>query len=188
MSAIAVGPGMGTSAGAAASLRWILDTWDGPTVLDADALNLLAGAPDRLAGRESATVLTPHPGELARLLGSTTAEVVDDRLGASRELARQSGAVVVAKGFRTIIACPDGEAWINPTGDEHLATGGSGDVLTGLIGGLLAQGLEAYRAAIVAAWLHGRAGEIGGEGYPGAVPASIQPDFVAAAWEELLEA
>jgi len=185
MTAIATGPGMGTGDGAARTLEWILDHWNGPLLLDADAINLLAGRPERLAGRGKPPVLTPHPGELARLLGGSTDEVVGDRVGAAREAATRAGAVVVAKGFRTVIADPDGQVWINPTGDDGLASGGSGDVLTGTIAGLLAQGLEPDRAAIVGCWLHGRAGELGGETYPAAVPAAELPKLVAHAWREL---
>jgi NAD(P)H-hydrate epimerase len=130
-------------------------------------------------------VLTPHPGELARLLESSTDAVVGDRVGAVREAASRAGAVVVGKGFRTVIADPDGDVWINPTGDDGLASGGSGDVLTGIIAGFLAQDLEPVRAAIVGCWLHGRAGELGGETYPAAVPAAELPRLVARAWREL---
>lgn len=185
MTAVATGPGMGTGEGAAASLEWILDNWKGPLLLDADAINLLAGRPERLAGREDPPVLTPHPGELARLLGRPTEDVVADRVGAAREAAARAHGVVVAKGFRTVIAEPDGEVFINPTGDAGLASGGSGDVLTGAIGSFLAQGLEPVRAAIVGCWLHGRAGELGGEMWPAAVPASTLPQLVAEAWREL---
>jgi len=187
MTAVAAGPGMGTGDGAARTLEWLLDKWTGPLLLDADAINLLAGSPDRLVGREVPAVLTPHPGELGRLLGIPTEEVVADRLAAARSAARQSGAVVVAKGFGTIIAEPDGQAWVNPTGDVGLASGGSGDVLSGTIGALLAQGLEPLRAALVGCWLHGRAGEIGGELFPAAVPASELPTLLADAWLDLEE-
>ena len=185
MTAVATGPGMGTGEGAAGTLEWILDTWKGGLLLDADAINLLAGRPERLAGREQPPVLTPHPGELARLLGRTTEEVISDRLVAARDAAARTQAIVVAKGFRTIIADPDGDIFVNPTGDAGLASGGSGDVLTGTIGAFLAQGLEPVRAAIVGCWLHGRAGEIGGETWPAAVPASALPELIARAWREL---
>ncbi len=185
MSAVAIGPGMGTGDGARHTLDHVLDLWQGPLLLDADALNLLAGRPERLAHRPEPAVLTPHPGELGRLLGATTAEVVEDRLAAAREAARRAAAVVVAKGHRTVVAAPDGEAWIIPVGDAHLGSGGSGDVLTGAIGGLLAQGLAPERAALVGCWLHGRAGELGGEIWPAAVPASELPALLAEAWREL---
>jgi hydroxyethylthiazole kinase-like uncharacterized protein yjeF len=187
MTAIAAGPGLGTGDGAAKTLDWLLATWTGPLLLDADAINLLAGSPDRLAGRDVPAVLTPHPGELGRLLGIPTEEVVADRLAAARSAARQSGAIIVAKGFGTIIAEPEGQAWVNPTGDVGLASGGSGDVLSGTIGALLAQGLEPLRAALVGCWLHGRAGEIGGELFPAAVPASELPTLLADAWLDLEE-
>ena len=185
MTAVATGPGMGTGDGAAATLEWILDTWKGSLLLDADAINLLAGRPERLPGREQPPVLTPHPGELARLLGRTTEDVVSERVAAARDAAERAQAVVVAKGFRTVIADPDGEVFINPTGDAGLASGGSGDVLTGTIGAFLAQGLDPVRAAIVGCWLHGRAGELGGEDWPAAVPASTLPMLIAEAWREL---
>jgi len=185
--AIAAGPGWGTGEGARRALDRILGSWQGPLLLDADAINLLAGKPEQLAGRDTAPVLTPHPGELARLLGVETAEVVGDRVGAAREAAKRTGAIVVAKGYGTVIADPDGQAWINPTGDVGLASGGSGDVLTGTIGSLLAQGCEPLRAALVGCWLHGRAGELGGEIFPAAVPAGELPGLLADAWRELEE-
>jgi NAD(P)H-hydrate epimerase len=188
ITAVAAGPGLGTGDGAARTLEWLLATWTGPLLLDADAINLLAGKPELLAGRDVPPVLTPHPGELGRLLGISTEEVVSDRLAAARSAARRSGSVVVAKGFGTIIAEPEGQAWVNPTGDVGLASGGSGDVLSGAIGALLAQGLEPLRAALVGCWLHGRAGEIGGEIYPAAVPASELPVLLADAWQDLEDA
>jgi NAD(P)H-hydrate epimerase len=185
MTVVAAGPGMGTSEGARKTIEWVLDNWAGPLLLDADAVNLLAGRPERIAGRDIPPVLTPHPGELARLLESSSEDVVSDRISAAREAAKKAQAVVVAKGYRTVVADPDGEVWINPTGDHKLASGGSGDVLTGCIGALLAQGLEPTRAALVGCWLHGRAGEIGGEQFPAAVPAARLPELVADAWREL---
>lgn len=185
MTAIAIGPGMGTNEGAAHTLEWVLDHWQGPLLLDADALNLLAGSLERLQGRNQFPVLTPHPGELSRLLGRETDEIVADRVAAAREAASRAQAVVIAKGHRTVIAEPEGEVWINPTGDSGLASGGSGDVLTGAVGAFLAQGLDPIRAAQAGCWLHGRAGEIGGERYPAAVPAAELPSLLAQAWLEL---
>jgi NAD(P)H-hydrate epimerase len=187
MTAIATGPGMGTREGAGTTLEWLLDNWKGPLLLDADAVNLMAGRPERLAGREVPPVLTPHPGELARLLGTSTEDVVADRLAAARQAATRSNSVVVAKGFRTVVAAPDGEAWVNPTGDAHLASGGSGDVLTGAVAGLLAQRLDPVRCALVGCWLHGRAGELGDDDYPAATPAGLQSQLLATAWQELEE-
>ncbi len=187
MTAVAVGPGLGTGPGAAAALEWLLDTWHGPLLLDADAINLLSGRPDRLGDRETPAVLTPHPGELARLLGRDTESVVAERLEAAREAAAASGAVVVAKGFRTLVVAPDGEAFVNPSGGPGLASGGAGDVLTGTIGGFLAQGMEPFRAALLGCWLHGRAGDLGSEEFPAAVPASELPNLLPVAWRELEE-
>jgi len=169
--ALAVGPGLGTSDGPRRLLATILREWPGPLVLDADALTLLAGRLEELRGRTSPTVLTPHPGELGRLLGVPTAEVTRDRLQAAQEASKRSGAVVLAKGARTVIA--SGAEWslVNPTGTSGLASGGAGDVLTGAIGALLAQGVPGREAAAAGAWLHGRAAEIAGERFPGAVPA-----------------
>ena len=185
VTAIAAGPGMGTDGGPVATLDWILEHWAGSLLLDADAINILAGRPERLAGRAHPPVLTPHPGELARLLDRSVDEVVADRLTAARDAASRAGAVVVAKGHRTVIADPDGGTWINPTGDEHLSSGGSGDVLTGTISAFLAQGLEPVRAALVGCWLHGRAGELSDDTYPAAVPAGELPTYLAQAWREL---
>ena len=110
---------------------------------------------------------------------------VADRLAAARAAAQRAEAVVVAKGYRTVIAAPDGEAWVNPTGDAHLASGGSGDVLTGTIAGLMAQQIDPVRATLVGCWLHGRAGELGDEDYPAATPAGLQTQLLASAWREL---
>jgi NAD(P)H-hydrate epimerase len=105
-------------------------------------------------------VITPHPGEAARLLDSTAAAIQGDRLTAARKLAERAGAVVALKGARTIVAAPDGQARINPTGNPGMASGGTGDVLCGLIGALLAQGLDAFDAAVAGVFLHGRAGDL----------------------------
>jgi NAD(P)H-hydrate epimerase len=130
-------------------------------VFDADALNALAGA---LPATKKNRILTPHPGEMGRLTGKSTKEVQADRLVAAQELARQSGATIVLKGDHTVIAFPDGETWVNPTGSPALATGGTGDILTGMIAGLMAQHTKDWQRAVVAAvWLHGRCGELAGE-------------------------
>jgi len=133
-----------------------------PLVLDADALNMLAAEPglqEAVRTRAHMAILTPHPLEAARLLGVTANVVQADRLAAARELAARCGAVVVLKGSGTVIAHPDGEVAINPTGNAGLATGGAGDVLSGLTGTLLAQGLDAWPAALGAVWMHGAAAD-----------------------------
>lgn len=184
-SAVACGPGMGLGEEAKARLESLLAQWGGPLVLDADALTLLAGQLERLAARTDEVVLTPHPAELGRLLAWPTEEVVGDRLRAAREAARRSRAVVLAKGARTVIAAPDGRALVNPTGTPGLASGGAGDVLTGTIGALLAQGLSGWEAAAVGAWLHGRAAELAAQRFAGAVPAGELVSFLVDAEREV---
>ena len=159
-SALAVGPGMPTTPAAGALLRALLGRLEIPAVLDADALNLLA--PDRafLRGLRRPLVLTPHPGEAGRLLGVSTGEVQADRVAAARRLAADTGAVVVLKGARTVVAQPSGHAVLNPTGNPGMGTGGTGDVLTGVVGALLAGGMKAPVAAFVGAYLHGHAGDL----------------------------
>lgn len=155
---LALGPGLGQSPGAQAAIREIVLRCPLPLVLDADGLNAFAGRLGALRERPASTVLTPHPGEMGRLLGITTAEVQHDRLAAVRRAAELSGAVVVLKGHRSLIAGPQVVA-INSTGNPGMATGGSGDVLTGMIAALLAQRLEAETAARVGVFLHGLAGD-----------------------------
>ena len=152
---LAIGPGLGTEAGVAALLKRLLQT-DGLRVLDADALNIAAREGLSLAG----CIVTPHPGEMSRLTGRSTAYIQANRLDVAREFAMSRRCTLVLKGHRTLIAFEDGTVWINPTGNPGMATGGSGDILTGLIAGLLAQFPARARAAIIAAvWLHGRAGD-----------------------------
>ncbi|GIZ51523.1 NAD(P)H-hydrate dehydratase [Noviherbaspirillum aridicola] len=156
-----IGPGLGTSVAAAESLRRVLRSTM-PAVLDADALNLIATDPQLravLRERQGEALLTPHPLEAARLLGTDTAAVQGDRIAAARRLAGECNAVVILKGSGSVIASPDGEAAINPTGNPALATGGTGDVLAGLAGALLAQGLTSMQAALAATWVHGTAAD-----------------------------
>jgi len=153
---LAVGPGLGTEPGAAALLGKLLSL-ETPCVLDADALNLVAAGGLDVHG----CILTPHPGEMGRLAGLSTAEVQENRLAVARGFAQERQCTLVLKGHRTLIAFADGAVWINPAGNPGMATGGSGDVLTGLIAGLLAQEPRRPREAVVAAvWLHGRAGDL----------------------------
>ena len=161
-SVLAIGPGLGDSAEAATLLVKLLVSATVPLVIDADALNLLAGMEWRAS--QAPAVMTPHPGEMGRLLGISTAEVQADRLGAVQKLAQTRNAVVVLKGQRTLIATPDGRVWINPTGSPAMAKGGSGDVLTGLIAGLIAQHPKSIELAVCAAvYLHGLCGELGAQ-------------------------
>jgi len=183
--AVAIGPGIGLGEGPRRLLATVMERWRGPLLLDADALTLLAGRLPALRGRDVAPVLTPHPGELGRLLGVPTAEVTRDRLAAALAAAERAGAVVLAKGARTVIAGGEGWSLVNPTGTPGLASGGSGDVLTGTIGALLAQGVPPKEAAAAGAWLHGRAAELAGERLAGAVPAGVLARRLAKAETEL---
>ena len=149
-----VGPGMGTGDDSADLLRDVLST-DVPVIVDADGLTLLAADPDVVRRRSAPTVLTPHDREFARIAGDVGA----DRLGAARRAARDLGATVLLKGNGTVVAAPDGTAFVNPTGTPWLGTAGSGDVLSGLLGALLASGLPAPLAAAGAAYIHGVAGQ-----------------------------
>lgn len=183
---LAVGPGLGRSEEAFVLVRRLVAESVLPLVLDADGLNAFAGDLAALAGRRAPTVLTPHPGELGRLLGLTTAEVEADRVSAALAAAGRSGAVVVLKGRRSLIASPEGELWINPTGHPILASGGSGDVLTGLLGALLAQGYESLAAARLAVFLHGLAGEkLAAESGPRGGRAGDLVEQLPAAWRVL---
>ncbi len=164
---VAIGPGLGAHP---ATIDLIRDLPQ-PMVIDADALSTLARQWIPLG--ERVRVLTPHPGEMGRLIGATAAEVQRDRLKAARELARERHCTLVLKGERTIVVFPDGSAAINPTGTPALAKGGSGDILTGMIAGLMAQHPHRWRDAVRAAvWLHGRAGEI-------AAASSAEPCVIA---------
>jgi hydroxyethylthiazole kinase-like uncharacterized protein yjeF len=157
---LAMGPGMGTHEETAKVVRDLFATVDQPVVADADALNILsAGWVDPGAHLR---VLTPHPGEMARLTGTTVPEVQAWRVEFARGFATKRQVILVLKGERTLLAFPDGTVWVNPTGSPSMATGGTGDVLTGLISGMLAQFPKTPREAVAAAvWLHGRAGQLG---------------------------
>ena len=157
---IAIGPGLGADPETVAMVRRAFAEFAQPMVVDADALNALAGS--AWAGDGKFRVLTPHPGEMGRLSGKTISEISTDRLSAARGLATERQVSVVLKGQRTLIAFPDGRVWINPTGTPAMGTGGTGDILTGLIAGLLGQFPKNRDQAVAAAvYLHGLAGEIG---------------------------
>jgi ADP-dependent NAD(P)H-hydrate dehydratase / NAD(P)H-hydrate epimerase len=158
-SAIAFGPGVGVSTHTIALLRCLLTQSTQPLVIDADGLNCLATDPELLREAKVPVVLTPHPGEMARLVKSSNAEVQERRLEVARAFATQYHCYLVLKGARTVIAAPDGKAWINPTGNPGMASGGMGDVLTGIISGLLAQGYAPTDACCLGVFLHGFVGD-----------------------------
>lgn len=190
-STLVVGPGLGTSAAARDVLVRVLQA-QGPLVLDADALNLIAadGTLQTLVKqRTHPTVMTPHPLEAARLLSVSSGAIQADRLAAARELANRFHCTLVLKGSGTVIACPDGQAAINPTGNPALATAGTGDVLAGICGALLAQGLLEREAALAAVWLHGHAADRLAEkgiGPVGLIASELIPE-VRAILNELIE-
>ncbi len=156
--AVVAGPGLGRSPGVRRTLEGLLGTFAGPMVLDADGLNVLDLALVRSASGK--LVLTPHPGEAARLLGLSVGDVQGDRLAAVRRLAAEGRCVAVLKGPGTLVGTPEGTVACNPTGNDGMGTGGTGDVLAGIIGGLLAQGLEPVAAASAGVYLHGLAGDL----------------------------
>lgn len=166
--AVAIGPGMTTDERTAAWIRELVRSCEVPVVLDADGLNAFAGRAADLVDRKADLVLTPHAGEFARLANLSAREVEVDRVAHVRALAAQTRAVVLLKGSRTLVGSPDGSVRVNPTGGSYLATGGTGDVLTGMIAGLLARGLAPADAASAGAYVHGVAGsmaaEVAGEG------------------------
>ncbi|MGI9953169.1 NAD(P)H-hydrate dehydratase [Moorellaceae bacterium AZ2] len=156
---LAIGPGLSRDPSASLLVRELLPQVRCPVVVDADALNALADDSKWLWEPKGEVVVTPHPGEMARLKGTTAAKIQEDRLSTAARAAQEWRAVVVLKGARTIIACPAGDTYVNPTGNPGMATGGSGDVLTGIIAGLIAQGLAPGTAAAMGAYLHGAAGD-----------------------------
>lgn len=185
MSAVAIGPGLGQSAGVQHVVRQLYATAACPLVVDADGLNALAGTSALDAFPAAARILTPHPGEFVRLTGLSTKDIQSSRETVAMEFARRSGSILLLKGAGTVIT--DGRRLaINDTGNPGMATGGCGDVLTGVIAALLAQGLAPFEAAQLGAWLHGRAGDMAAEHLSccGLI-ASDLPEYVARAWHEL---
>ncbi len=159
---LAIGPGLSGHEETAELVRRLVRDCPVPLVLDADGLNAFTGRAAELADRKSDAVLTPHVGEFVRLSGVSARELVEDRLTHARALAERTGAVTLLKGSRTLVTTPDGVVRINPTGGPVLATAGSGDVLTGIIGGLVARGLDPGDAASAGAYVHGLAGILAG--------------------------
>jgi ADP-dependent NAD(P)H-hydrate dehydratase / NAD(P)H-hydrate epimerase len=158
---IAVGPGLGTEPSTAAFVQGLVERAGVPLVLDADALNAFSGDPDRLIARDGIEmVITPHPGEMARLMNVAVDAVQQDRLGAARDFAAAHKLHVVLKGHRTVVAGPENRSFINLTGNAGMATGGTGDVLTGMIAAWFAQLLDPEAACKIAVYLHGSAGDL----------------------------
>lgn len=160
MDAVAVGPGVGLDPETQATVRELIQAVERPMVVDADALTALSGHLALVRRARGPRLLTPHPGEAARLLQSSVADVQADRIESARRLAGETGAIVALKGAGTLVADPGGEVTVNQTGNPGMATGGTGDVLTGIAGGLLAQGLAPVAALRAAVYLHGLAGDL----------------------------
>lgn len=161
--AVAVGPGLSTDGETPAFVRRLVLESPVPLVIDADAINAFAGRAGELAGRAAPAVLTPHAGEFARLFDMPAGALEEDRVGLVRKAAVETGCVVLLKGSRSVIAWPDGQVAINPTGTSILATGGTGDVLTGIVAALLAREVRPGDAAAAGAYVHGVAGRLAGE-------------------------
>jgi NAD(P)H-hydrate epimerase len=161
---LAIGPGISRNPETVEFVRTIVTRGDKALVVDADALNAFEGIATKLNGRGRTLVITPHPGEMSRLTGKGIVEIQANRLDVARAFAREHELTVVLKGHRTLIAAPDGAVWVNPTGNPGMATGGTGDVLTGMVAGLLAQHPQRPLAATaLAVYLHGLAGDLAAE-------------------------
>jgi NAD(P)H-hydrate epimerase len=187
-SAIAIGPGLGDELQNGNLIKKILYSTDKPVVLDADGLNLLCDDLGAMKNAKAKLIITPHPGEAARLLDRKTSEINGDRLGSALELAAVTGAVTVLKGAGSVVATPEGKTYINNTGNPGMATGGSGDVLTGVIAALAGQGLDPEAAATAGVYLHGLAGDLASDqmGEYGLIARDIA-NMIALAIKSILE-
>lgn len=161
---VAMGPGMGRHTDTMTTIRQLIKTIEKPLVLDADALYALINYTELLPEVKAVPILTPHAGEMARLVGLTIEELEQDRVYITRQSAIDWGSIVILKGARTLVAFPDGEVYININGNAGMATGGTGDVLTGVIAAFIAQGLSSHEAALVGVYIHGLAGDIVAKG------------------------
>ena len=158
---LAIGPGISRDPQTAELVRSVIARVRLPMVVDADGLNAFEGRTDELNGSGRTLVITPHPGEMARLVGGSIADVQKDRLGVARKFAREHALIVVLKGHRTLVVEPGGEAWVNTTGNPGMATGGTGDILTGMVAGMIAQhSKDSLEAVLAAVHLHGLAGDV----------------------------
>lgn len=157
--AVIIGPGIGTFKETQSLILKLIKTLDIPIILDADGLTALATQPKTLPAANRSLILTPHPGEMARLIRSTAKEVQEDRIGVTRNFSQSHHVYLVLKGYRTLVATPKGDIFINPTGNPGMASGGTGDVLTGMMGGLICQGFDILPSLQISVFLHGLAGD-----------------------------
>ncbi len=160
---LTVGPGLSMAGETQAAIREIVNNTKLPVILDADGLNAFAGNPQELSGKARPLVITPHPGEMGRLLQISPSEVQGDRLAICRQFAVDHQCYVILKGYRTLLGTPEGQVYVNPTGNPGMATAGSGDVLTGILSGLVAQGIPMFSASLLAVFLHGLAADLAAE-------------------------
>ena len=156
---IALGPGLGATKRTRKLISSLLP-YPLPLVIDADGLNVIAQDPALLKGYKAKLILTPHPGEMSRLLGQSVGRIQQDRVSAARKASKKFGCIVVLKGHGTVVADPAGRTFVNSTGNPGMASGGVGDVLTGMIAGFIGQGMGLYDAAVLAVHVHGRAGDL----------------------------
>jgi NAD(P)H-hydrate epimerase len=186
MSAAAIGPGLSTHYETVQAVRNLIKRLTIPAVIDADGLNALAGFTDILKRVKASIILTPHPGEMGRLLGISSDDVQRDRIAIATTFARKHKVTVVLKGAATVVATAHGWVFVNSTGNPGMASGGTGDVLTGMIGSFLAQGYTASQAACLGVYLHGRAGDLAaGEKGEASMIAGDLIDNISTAFKEL---
>ncbi len=184
--AVLVGPGLTQSPSTVNFVKRILPNIEVPLIIDADALNAISDSPGILRMCNGTPILTPHPGEMSRLIKISTKEIQQEREQCAIDFARQMGVIVVLKGHHTVIASPDGKYAVNTTGGHGLAKGGTGDVLAGLIAGLVAQGVSPFYACQLGVWLHGRAGDLAEKTlHPRSMTAVDLFEFLHLAWREL---
>jgi len=184
--AVLIGPGLTQHPSTVNFVKKVVPNIDVPLILDADGLNAISDTPGILKMCKGIPILTPHPGEMSRLIKKSTGDIQREREQCALEFAKQMGVVVVLKGHHTVIASPDGEYAINTTGGHGLSKGGTGDVLAGIIAGLVAQGVSPYPACQIGVWLHGRTGDLAERAlHPRSMTAGDLFDFLHQAWREL---
>lgn len=183
---LALGPGLGQTPGVKTLVRELVTRCPLPLVMDADGLNALADAVDLLRQARRQVILTPHPGEMARLTGSRVEAVNHDRLGMARDFAGKFGVVLALKGYRTVVAAPDGRLYLNTTGGPYMASGGMGDILTGIIAALVAQGLPVLEAAELGVYVHGLAADMASTQRPMGLAASDLLDQLPSLWSRFI--
>lgn len=184
--AMVVGPGLGQGNGVSAFVKQVLLAAKGNVLIDADGLNAIASNKEILEQMKRTPIITPHPGEMSRLTGMAVKDILNDTIGTALDFAMQHNTIVVLKDAKTIIAAPSGQVYMNTTGNCAMAKGGAGDVLSGIIGGLLAQGMEAFEAAVLGVYIHGLCGDLAAEamGHYGVLAGELA-DYVAISMKKL---